>query len=194
MLKAEGLVRKNITCIQHIKIQWCHIEFIFMPKHQIWKILQCAHILSLSIHFHTGNLYCDSVLNFLVSIFLTNKQLKNMKKQHPQLGFTFITSSEVVIFMVEFHWRTRTFVPCVNKNLHQINLQKYAPEKNLLWWIQPYLILIQVSTYQPYKSWPFIYHMCEYLEQITAVNYNAQPSNDVNYFKMLYVAVIMQKG
>ena len=28
---------------------------------------------------------------------------KNMKKQHPQLGFTFITSLEVVLPMVESH-------------------------------------------------------------------------------------------
>ena len=28
---------------------------------------------------------------------------KKMKKQHPQLGFTFITSSDVVLFMVDFH-------------------------------------------------------------------------------------------
>ena len=28
---------------------------------------------------------------------------KNMKKQHPQLGFTFITSLHVVLIMVEFH-------------------------------------------------------------------------------------------
>ena len=28
---------------------------------------------------------------------------KNMKKQHPQLGFIFITSLDVVLFMVEFH-------------------------------------------------------------------------------------------
>ena len=28
---------------------------------------------------------------------------KNMKKQHPQLGFTFITSSDVVLSMVDFH-------------------------------------------------------------------------------------------
>ena len=30
-------------------------------------------------------------------------QEKKMKKQHPQLGFTFITSSYVVLFMVDFH-------------------------------------------------------------------------------------------
>ena len=28
---------------------------------------------------------------------------KNVKKQHPQLGFTFITSLDVVLLMVEFH-------------------------------------------------------------------------------------------
>ena len=36
-------------------------------------------------------------------IFLTKKQIKNMKKQHPQLGFTFITLLQVVLLMVEFH-------------------------------------------------------------------------------------------
>ena len=117
-----------------------------------------------------------------------------MTKLHPQLGFTFITSLDVVLFMVGFHWETRTFVPCVNKNLHQINLQKYTPEKNSLWCRHPYLIFIQVSTYQPSINWPFIYHMYAYLVQITVVNCDAQPSNDVKYFKMFYVAVIMQEG
>ena len=28
---------------------------------------------------------------------------KNMKKQHPQLGFTYTTSLDVVLLMVEFH-------------------------------------------------------------------------------------------
>ena len=90
--------------------------------------------------------------------------------------------------------KTRTFVPCVNNNLHQINLQKYTPEKNWLWWKQQYLIFIPVSTYQPSKSWPFVYHMCAYLVQITVVKCDAQPSNDVNYFEMFYVAVIMLRG
>ena len=74
-----------------------------MPKHQIWQMLQCAPILSLSMHFHTGNVYCGAVLNVLVLIFLTKKQLKSMMKLHPQLGFTFITSLDVVLLMVESH-------------------------------------------------------------------------------------------
>ena len=170
------------------------MRVIFMPKHQIWQMLQCAHILSLSMHFHTGNVYCGDVLTVLVSIFLTKKQLKIMKKLHPQLGFTFITALNVVLLMVEFQWKTRTYVPCVKNNLHQINLQKYTPEKRKLWWRQPYLIFIQVSTYHPSKSWPFICHMCAYLELITVVNCDEQPSNDVNYFKMYFVTVIMQRG
>ena len=40
------------------------------------------------------------VINVHVSIFLTKKQMKNMKKQHPQLGFTFITPLHVVLLMV----------------------------------------------------------------------------------------------
>ena len=79
------------------------MEGIFMPQHQIWQMLQCAHILSLSIHFHTGNVYFGAVLTVLVSIFLTKKQLRNMTKLHPQLGFTFTTSLDVVLLMVEFH-------------------------------------------------------------------------------------------
>ena len=80
-----------------------------MPKHQISQMLQCAHILSLSMHFHTENVYCDAVLTVLVLIFLTKKQLKIMKKIHPQLGFTFITSLDVVLLMVPWLATTVTF-------------------------------------------------------------------------------------
>ena len=76
---------------------------IFIPKDLIWQRLTCAHILSLIINFRTENVYCGVVLTVHVSIFLTKKQIKNMKKQHPQLGFTFITSLDVVLLMVEFH-------------------------------------------------------------------------------------------
>ena len=167
---------------------------IFMPKHQILKMLQCAHILSLSIHFHAGNVYCGAVLTVHVSIFLTNKQLKNMKKQHPQLGFTFITSLEVILLMVEFHWTTKIYVTFVNKNFHHMNLEIYTPEKIWWWWRQQFLNFIPVSTYQTSKSWPFTYHMCAYLVQITLVKCDAHPSNYVNCFKMFYVVVILFRG
>ena len=74
---------------------------IFMPKHLILQMQQYAYILSLIMNFHTGNVYCDDVLIVLVFIFLTKKQLKNTRKQHPQLGFTFTISLDVVLLMVE---------------------------------------------------------------------------------------------
>ena len=83
---------------------------IFIPKHLIWQRLQCAHILSLIVHFHTGNLYCGVVLNVHVSIFLTKKQIKKMKKKNLQLVFTFITSLDVVLLMVEFHRKTKNML------------------------------------------------------------------------------------
>ena len=76
---------------------------IFIPKHLLWQMQQFAHILSLIMHFHTGNVYYDAVPTVRVLFFLTKKQRKNMNKQHPQLGFTFITSLDVVLIMVEFH-------------------------------------------------------------------------------------------
>ena len=36
-------------------------------------------------------------------INISDQLKKNMKKQHPQLGFTFITSLDVVLLMVESH-------------------------------------------------------------------------------------------
>ena len=74
-----------------------------MPKPLIWKRLKFAHILSLIMHFHTKNVYCGAVPNVHVSIFLAKKQIKSMKKKHPQLGFIFITSLDIVLLMVEFH-------------------------------------------------------------------------------------------
>ena len=79
------------------------MSVIFMPKHLLWKMQQRALILIRIMHFHTGNMYYGAVPTVHVLIFLTKKQIKNTKKQHPQLGFTFITSLYVVLLMVEFH-------------------------------------------------------------------------------------------
>ena len=79
-----------------------HGSHIYAKASDMANATMCTYP-RLSIHFHTGNVYCNAVLTVLVSILLTKKQLKNMKKQHPQLGFTFITSSDVVLFMVDFH-------------------------------------------------------------------------------------------
>ena len=128
IIKSEGLVKKNITYMKHIKIRWCHMGVMFMPKHWIWKRLQFSHIISLIMHLHTGNVHCGAVPNVCVSIFLTKKQIKNADKQHPQLGFTFITSLDIVLLMVEFHWKKKNNITCVNRNFHRINL-KYMHHK-----------------------------------------------------------------
>ena len=69
---------------------------IFMPNHLIWKMRQCALILIRIMHFHTVNVYYGAVPTVHVLIFLTKKQIKNINKQQPQLGFTFITSLDLV--------------------------------------------------------------------------------------------------
>ena len=130
MFKVEGLVKKNIVYVTHIIIQYCHMGVMFMTKHMIWKKLQCSQILSILMHCHTGNVYWGSVPNVRVSIFLTKKQIISIQKQYPQYGFTFITSLDVVLLMVEFHLTTKKKVTCLNNNLHQITLQKYTPEKS----------------------------------------------------------------
>ena len=121
------------------------MDVIFMPKHLIQQRPQCVHILSLFMHFHTRNVYCGDVLTVHVSIFLTKKQIIIIQKQHPQFGFTFITPMQIVVLMVEFHWRTRKYVTCVNKNLHQMNLQNIHQkrasddEDNHLWFSYQFL-------------------------------------------------------
>ena len=103
MLKAEGLVKNHTIYMKHIKTQWWHMGVILMPNRLIRKRKQCAHILSLIMHFHTVNVYYGAVPNLDVSIFLTKKQIISIHKQHPQYGFKFITSLDVVLLMVEFH-------------------------------------------------------------------------------------------
>ena len=91
ILKTEGLGEKKIAYIKHIKIQSCHMRVTFTPKHKACQRQKCVHTHSQTIFYHTGNLYCGVVLNVHMAILITNKQIKNMNKQHPQLCFTFIT-------------------------------------------------------------------------------------------------------
>ena len=104
---------------------------IFMPKHMIWQIQQFKLILIMIMHSHTGNVYYGAVATVHV-LKSPNNLKKNMRKQHHQLGFTFITSLDVVLLMGELHRNTRKYVTCVNKNIYQINLQKYTLENNSL--------------------------------------------------------------
>ena len=57
MFKAEGLVKKNITYMKHIKIQSCHMGVVFTPNHMIWQRQQCVRIHSHIMRYHTRNVY-----------------------------------------------------------------------------------------------------------------------------------------
>ena len=164
-----------------------------MPKHMIWQRLKFTHILSLIMHFHTGDVYWGAVTNVHVSIFLTKKQIISIQKQQPELGFTFITSLDFVLLMVEFYWNKKICYMCKQKYLSDKYTKIYTRIELVMMEIK-FLIFVPVSTYQQYKSWPFSYHMCAYLVQIIVVQCDAQPSNDVNYFKMFYGVVIMLRG
>ena len=100
MLKTEGLVKNKIAYMRHIKIQLFHMDIIFMPKHLMWKRLQCVHILSLILNCHTDNVYFNAVLTVHVSILLTKKHIISIQTQHPQYGFMFIASLRIVLRML----------------------------------------------------------------------------------------------
>ena len=79
------------------------MEVIFMPQHQIWQnATMCTYPQSEHALPHWKCVY-RCCAEFPCINIPDQETTKNMKKLHHQLGFTFITSSEVVLFMVDFH-------------------------------------------------------------------------------------------
>ena len=167
---------------------------IFMPKYLIWQRQKIAHILSLIMHFHTGNIYCGVMMNVHKSIFLTKKQIKNMNKQHPRLGFTFITSLDVVVLMVEFHWKT--------KNIYYMCKQESSWDKCKNIYTRKELVMMEttISYFHNRFYIPSIQKLAFHLPHLRILRTNhcgkcdAQPSNCVDYINMFYVVVIMLIG
>ena len=60
--------------------------------------------------------------------------------------------------------------------------------------MQQFLIFIQVSIFQKFRSWRFTFHIYKYLVQITVVNLSKLRLDSANHFKMCYVAVIITRG
>ena len=58
-----------------------------MPNHPIWHKIQCAHIFSLIMQCHTGNVYCRVVLTVHVSILLTKKTDNQNSDTTPSIRF-----------------------------------------------------------------------------------------------------------
>ena len=90
ILKTEGLGKNKIAYMKHIKIQSCHMSFIFMPKHMTWQRKKCEHTHSQIMRYYTGNVYCNIVPNVQALIFLTRKQMIGIPTEVLQLVFTFI--------------------------------------------------------------------------------------------------------
>ena len=54
--------KRKLAYTKHIKIQSCHMGIIFTPKHMTWHRQKRVQTHSLTMHYHTGNVYlrcCD---------------------------------------------------------------------------------------------------------------------------------------
>ena len=60
------------------------MDVTFITKNLIWQRIQYVHILSLIMHCHTGNVYCDAVITVHVSILPTKKNIISIHAQNPQ--------------------------------------------------------------------------------------------------------------
>ena len=97
------------------------------------------HISSVEVHDHTEDMCILYHLLYQmlwhkydahVLIFLTIKKTKKHEETTPSIRFHIYH----IIGRCNTHGRIpfneKKYVTCVNKNLHQTNLQKYTPEKN----------------------------------------------------------------
>ena len=103
MIKSEGLMKKHITYMKHIKIiVMPHGRHIYAKAYGMAKATMCKY--PQSDHTLPHWKYVLRCCNDCPCINISDQETtKNMKKQHPQLGFTFITSLDVVLLMVKFH-------------------------------------------------------------------------------------------
>ena len=149
-------MKKHIIYIQHIKLQCYHMGVIFMPKHQIWKRLQCAHILSLRMHFHTGNVYCDAVLTVLVSILLTKKQLKKHDENTSSLKFYIYH----IIGSCTNHGR----ISLKDKNICYMCKQESLPDKSTKIYTRKELVMTETTITN--------FHTCFYIPAIQNLDFH----------------------
>ena len=158
------------------------MEVIFMPKHQIWQMLQCAHILSLSMHFHTGNVFCGAVLTVLVSILLTKKQLKNITKQ---------TLIRFHIYHIIGSCTAHGRISLKDKNICYMCKQESLPYKYTKIYTRKELVMMETTISDFHTSFyiPAIQKLAFHMTHVHILgtnhcgNCDAQPSNNVNYLR-----------
>ena len=97
---------------------------IFMPNHLILKRLQCAHILSMIMHFHTGK-YVLRCCADCPCINITDQETDNQYSETtPSIRFHIYHIIGSCTAHGTIKLKDKKYVTCVNKNLHQITLQK----------------------------------------------------------------------
>ena len=87
MLKTEGLGKQKIQIYETYKNTVMPHGRQFMPKHMTWQRQQFVKTHSQIIHYHTGNVYCDIVPNFLALILLTRKHMISIPTPFLQISF-----------------------------------------------------------------------------------------------------------
>ena len=117
---------KQITYMNHIKIQSWHMGVIFMPNIKTWKMQQCVLTHSQIMLYHTGNVYFDVVTNVKALIFLIRKQ--RIRIPTPFLQLVFTLSSNCVLYktwQASVNWLERFlqvstwyYFRTINKNIH----------------------------------------------------------------------------
>ena len=103
MIKADILVKRHITYVKHIKnTVMPHGRHIYAKVFDMEKVTMCTY--PQSDHELTHRKCVLRCCAKSPCINLPDQETdKNMNKKHPQLGFKFIVSLEVVLLMVEFH-------------------------------------------------------------------------------------------
>ena len=119
------------------------MDVIFMPKHWIWKRLQCAHILSLLMHFHSENMYCSAVLTVHVSIFLNKKKIIGIKKK---------TSIRFHVYHIIGRCNDHGKIPVKDKNICYMCKQESSPDESTKIYTRKELVIMETTIYDFHTS------------------------------------------
>ena len=123
------MVKKHITYMKHIKIQSCHIRgHNYAKASDTEKATMCTYI-----HSDHALPHWKCVLRCCAKFPCIN--IHDQETDNQCSGTTSSIRFHIyhIIGLCTYHSRIllkdKKYVTCVNNNLHQINLQIYAPEK-----------------------------------------------------------------
>ena len=136
------------------------MEVIFMPKHQIWQMIQCAHILSLRMHFHTGNVFCGAVN------IPDQETTKNHEETTPYIRFHIYH----IIGRCAIHGR----ILLRDKNICSMCKQEYSPDKSTKIYTRKELVMMETTIYDFHTSFyiPSIQKLAFHLPHVRILRTN----------------------